>query len=131
MLYEKPSLNSDALDQIIKGSILMVDYTMEGDWAYAIVKDMKGWILKLSARQKSRSPKARSPKRSAITKLNRVISCSPKQYLESDISEINIIDEPPKRGLRVVHSVAIDNKRQEKFKSTLGQQLRECLYRKE
>jgi len=28
----------------------MVDYTTEGNWAFAMVKDMKGWILKLSAR---------------------------------------------------------------------------------
>jgi hypothetical protein len=51
--------------------------------------------------------------------MHRVISQSPKKYLETDVSDFTILDAN-KRELRVVHSVAIDNKRQEKFKSTLG-----------
>lgn len=112
-MYERPGLHSEALAQVNRGTVVMIDMQREGHWALCQLQDNTvGYALKVNVRikQRSRSPKSRSPKRKSMARILKPGA--------ADDSQVRIHSEPEEEAvpLKVVTTLAIDGGSRAEFK---------------
>lgn len=94
ILYEKSNIKSDAIAQVRRGNILMVDREPVGHWAFCKLKDQQGFVLRKQIRNKSPTLTKQQKQEPAIKSAKEII-VQPNKMTEASIAETD--DELLKR----------------------------------